>query len=423
MAVIGLLDEALQRRVRDACDAISVVELTRDLVGIPSYRFAETEIAEFVGNYLRGFGCEVTMQPVQRQDRRTQQAIGVIRGSGGGASLMLCGHLDANCSRIAVGGYSPDANGWYYYRPDQWTKPPFEGVVENGWIYGIGTVNMKSGVAAMLGAARALKEAGVPLRGDLIIAGVAAETAGGVGISALIDSGLRSTYAIVTECTNLSVVNISVAACRGAVKFAGRTLHHTPYPNPTEAAARFVAAMGPTFQPATSGGWLTFQPDPGLPGYPRAAARAISSHGDFATVAFEVRIVPGMNDDTVRADLERLLSAVRDQCPGVTATIELPPDPYILNRPAAPATPLDSPVVERTASWHEKVTGRRPLVGAGDRLGGAADAANLRMAGVQTIEYGPASPDPWPMVDERCSTEQIVHATKVLALTAAELCA
>lgn len=419
-----LFDDAVQRRIADACGATPVVELTQDLVRIPSYRYAEAEIAGSVGDYMRGLGCDVTMQPVQRQDRRTQQAIGVIKGSGGGASLMLCGHLDSNCSRMAVGGYSPDADGWYYYRPDQWTKPPFGGDVENGWVYGIGTVNMKSGVAAMLGAAKALREAGVTLRGDLIVAAVAAETAGGVGITALIDSGLRSTYAIVTECTNLSVVNISVAACRGAVTFSGRTLHHTPYPNPTEAAARFVAAMGPTFEPApTSGGWLTFQPDPGLPGYPRAAARAINSQGDAATVVFEVRIVPGMNDDTVRADLERLLSSVRERCPGVTATIHMPPDPYILNRPAAPATPIDSPVVTRTAAWHQSVTGHKPLIGAGDRLGGAADAANLRMAGIPTIEYGPANPDPWPMVDERCSVEQILTATKVLALTAAELCA
>ena len=64
----------------------------------------------------------------------------------------------------------------------------------------------------------------------------------------------------------------------------------------------------------------------------------------------------------------------------------------------------------------------KPVVGAGIRLGGASDAANLRQAGIQAIDYGPADIEPWPMVDERCRVEDIVIATKVLALTAADIC-
>ncbi len=416
------MDEQLVQRISQACDDVPVIRLTQDLIRMPSPRFEEMKIAEFAGKYMRAFGCDVTMQPVQRQDRVSQQAIGVIKGSGSGPSLMLCGHLDSNVASRPSPKYGLGKDGWHYYRPELWTKPPFDGLIENGWIYGIGAVNMKGGVAAMIAAAEALRKAGIKLRGDLILAAVMGETAGGVGITHLIKSGIRADHAVVTECTNLNVVNISVAACRGAVQFEGRTLHHSPYPNPLEHAARLVVAMGPTFKSAEPGGWLSFAANPELPGFPRAAARSITSQNDFATLEFEIRIVPGMNDDTIRADFERLLQIIRKDCPELKYTIHLPTDSYILNRPAAPGTSLDSSIVRTISAWHQKVTGRKALVGPGVRLGGAADAANLRMAGIPSVEYGPANIEPWPMVDERSRVEDIVAATKVLALAAAELC-
>src|SRR5436309_3037976 len=109
------MDDKLVQRILDACDAVPVAKLTQDLIRIPSYRFAEMEVANFAGGYMRNIGCDVTMQPVQRLDRSSQQAIGVIKGSSSGPSMMFCGHLDANCSRIPTRGYTPDKDGWYYY--------------------------------------------------------------------------------------------------------------------------------------------------------------------------------------------------------------------------------------------------------------------------------------------------------------------
>lgn len=76
--------------------------------------------------------------------------------------------------------------------------------------------------------------------------------------------------------------------------------------------------------------------------------------------------------------------------------------------------------VASVVRWHETEVGRPATVGAGKRLGGASDAANLLAAGIPTVTYGPGGIDVWPMIDERSRTADLVAAARVLALTAAE---
>lgn len=401
------LDENVIRRVREAVRPEEVVALTVDLIRIPSHRYEEAEAASYVAGFLRGLGLEVVVQRVDEGEVHSKQAIGYLRGSGRGQSLLFCGHLDTSSA-------PPTRQP---YRPDRWTHDPFAGDVVDGWIYGLGAMNMKGGVAAMLAAVQALVRAGVRPEGDVIVAAVMAETAGGLGVESLLDSGARADQAVVTEATDLDVVTLEVSAARGHLHIEAESDDVRPHRGAAYVTAELITALGLPLAPIPQDGWLPFTPHPELPGYPRFAIREISSSGrDFCRVTFECRTVPGIEPDDVRRALEALLAAR-----GIKGVVEMPPHPQTRNRPTAQSVARDHPVVQAVARWQAAESGRPATIGTGSRLGGGSDAANLIAAGIPTVVYGPGSINPTPIADERVRVADVVTTSHVLALTAAEL--
>ncbi|MEP7366316.1 MAG: M20/M25/M40 family metallo-hydrolase [Acidobacteriota bacterium] len=122
------------------------------------------------------------------------------RGTGGGRSLVLSGHVDT-----VPRGTQP------------WTRDAFGGAMEGGRVYGRGSVDMKAGVALNLFMAEAVVGLGMRLAGDLTVEAVIDEEFGGVnGTLAGRLRGYRADAAIVTEPTSLRV-------CAG--QRGGRTVH------------------------------------------------------------------------------------------------------------------------------------------------------------------------------------------------------
>ncbi|MGQ0568956.1 MAG: M20 family metallopeptidase [Armatimonadota bacterium] len=401
------LDAALAGRLRECVRPEEVIALTADLIRIPSHRWEEAEVAAYVTGFMRGMGLDVTVQKVEEGEVRSKQAVGYLRGGGRGPSLLFCGHLDTSTS--------PPSRA--PYRPDLWTHDPFSGDVVDGWIYGLGAVNMKGGVAAMLAAVQALVRAGLRPDGDIVVAAVMGETAGGLGVEYLLASGVRADQAVVTECTDMDVVTVAVSACRGHIQVEGESAHHLPHRSAAQVGAELIAAFGPPFAPIPPDGWLPHTPHPDLPGYPRFGIKEIHTHGgDFCRLTFDCRIIPGVTAADVQRSLEAFL-----QRRGIRGRVEMPPHPHVRNRPTAEGISRDHPLVQTIARWHATELGRPAAIGSGKRLGGASDAANLLAAGIPTVTYGPGGIDVWPMVDERSRTADIVAAARVLALTAAEV--
>ena len=176
---------------------------------------------------------------------------------------------------------------------------------------------------------------------------------------------------------------------------------------------------------------------PGLQGYPQfrienATFRPGTSHGfgalDDLKITLRIHTVPGQTNETIRADLERLFQKLRERDPSFRVDINWPSWPP--NKPAVHVTASD-PLVQSFARWHEFVTGAPASVGSRGRLGAGADASHV--AGrlkIPTIQYGPGN---WVLdflgptgelePEERVKIEDIVVASKVCALAAAELCA
>lgn len=389
------------------------IELTRQLIRIPSFLWQESEIGRWIADWLSRRGFEVDLQTVPLADgQATHQAIGRLRGAGGGPSLMLCGHTDTS-----------DWQGDVFQR-ERWAYDPFGAEIADGKIYGLGALNMKAGLAALLMAGEALRRSGQPLKGDLILACVVAETGGGVGALHLIESGCRPDYCIVTEAGDLDVGLISVGYVQGKIRVLGEFKHRVPYVNPIEKAARVIAAFSPSYKQiprAQEGGWLRYQPHPLLPGFPAMALRDIAHYQDATTLTFDLRIIPGMTEDSVRADMANRLDAIKAADPEFEYELLIPQSARQPNMPARAATAPDAPLVTRLVAAHTQVTGAAPRVGAGHRIGATADTCHFKGVGIACVEYGPGFIPVWPMVDECVSIEQVVTATKTLALTAAAL--
>jgi acetylornithine deacetylase len=140
-------------------DRDRLVDLALRLVSTPSFTGSEQAAAELMRSELAALGLQVQWQQVE--DGRAN-VLGTWPGEGGGPTLMLNGHLDTSYS-----GREPWLAGIPGFQPD--------GFEREGRIYGLGISNMKGALACYVEAVRALQDAGVRLKGDVLVAAVAGE--------------------------------------------------------------------------------------------------------------------------------------------------------------------------------------------------------------------------------------------------------
>jgi acetylornithine deacetylase/succinyl-diaminopimelate desuccinylase-like protein len=140
-------------------DERRLVELAIRLVSTPSFTGSEEAAAHVMEEELRVLGLQVQWQQVE--DGRAN-VLGTWPGTGGGPTLMLNGHLDTSYS-----GREPWLAGIPGFQP--------AGFERDGRVYGLGVSNMKGALACYVEAVRSLLEAGVRLRGDVMVAAVCGE--------------------------------------------------------------------------------------------------------------------------------------------------------------------------------------------------------------------------------------------------------
>ena len=204
-------------RVLDEVDAAAAGAEARlaALVRVPSVggTEAEAEIQAGLAADLSGLGLEIDhwqlplaelmAEPdfpgVEVQRREAWGLVGRLPGRGDGATLMLDGHVDV----VPTGD------------PDAWSRPdPFSGVVAAGELHGRGACDMKAGIVASMTAVEAVRRAGAPLRGDVLLACVPGEEDGGLGTYATLRRGWRADACVLPEPTGLDVVPANGGALR-----------------------------------------------------------------------------------------------------------------------------------------------------------------------------------------------------------------
>lgn len=384
-------------------DEDGVVAFAAELVRIrsvhdPAGGATEAAAAEAVAARMRDLGWEPHVVDVAPG---RPNVIAVIDGGGGaGPTLMLEGHTD-----VVTEG---DRRGW--------TFDPYAGDIVDGRLRGRGSADMKSGLAAMIYAAKALCDAG-PFPGRLVLAALADEEGLMLGAKAFAASPLAAEVdgAICCEPEAGEVCAVSKGAIRVAVRFTGRMAHgampqHAV--NPLPVAARYVLAVADEEAELVA----RHGPHEHL-GQPYITPTVVAG-GDaaqinvipaVADVCLDVRTVPGVDHAWLIA---RLRQVALDTAGGTRVRAELE---VVDDRPPVD-TPVDHPMIVALARAHADVTGEAPAYGG---VPGATDGTILtRDAGLPTVVYGPGGKWIAHQADEYVEVTEIVTAAKVYALAA-----
>lgn len=197
-----------------------VLELTRELIKIPSQYFHEERIMAFAHSWLKERGMEPEYHRYHEDavtDFKGTNVVGRLRGEEGGAKILLNAHLDT--VEVCRG----------------WSRDPFEPRVEGNRLFGLGALDMKSGAAAMMAALDVFKKRHAKFRGEIIYALVSDEEGPyGLGTRALVKDGLLSgaDIAIIPEPTSGFSGSPFPCLCLGArggfsytVRFLGKAAH------------------------------------------------------------------------------------------------------------------------------------------------------------------------------------------------------
>ena len=400
----------------DAVDTERMLDLAQELVRIPSFKTEETEVARFLSCFLEERGYDVQMQEVEPGRFQT---VAVLRGTGGGKSLMLNGHIDID----------PLAMGW---KRDPWTP-----AIEGARIYGGGIRNMKGGVSSMIEAAEAIRQSGTELKGDLVLACVVGELQGGVGTTYLCQHGPLADMAVVPEPFGAdNILTVHAGVLEMAIHVLGNSRHISRKEEAVDAIAKMCKAV-----PAISNVDFTYTPREDLPGLPRInVGTIIGGRGrdydlrgpnwvsDFCTVIVDVRYLPGMTSTSVKEDIQRALDQVAQDDPDFRYEIELPPDPKhkvfrVVMEPFD--LPKDEYILDTVLRQYRTVTGGEPD-GVGAVLPGSYtgdDTCHLWRAGIPCLLYGPGGGSESDTIpDEYIRISDMEQVAKVLALTALDVC-
>lgn len=384
-------------------DEVGVVTLTQELVRIrsvhdPTAGTAEAEAAGVVARWMRtqGWHPEVSEVAPGRPN-----VVAVVEGGGGkGPTLMFEGHTD-----VVTEG---DRAAWSFH--------PYAGDVVDGRLRGRGSADMKSGVAAMLYATKALVEAG-PFPGRVVVAALVDEEGLMLGAKAFARTPLAAQVdgAICCEPEAGEVCAVSKGAVRLAVRFTG-CMAHGAMPqhaaNPLPAAARYTVAVEEEQRRLQDEhgehehlGWPYVTPTVVIGG-DRDQINVIPA---VAEVCLDVRTVPGLDHDALVERLRGLAERTAADG-GVAAAVDVVDD-----RPPV-QTPVDHPMVQALVAAHEAVTGERAAYGG---VPGATDGTILtRDAGIATVVYGPGGKWIAHQADEDVAVAEIITCARVYAETA-----
>ncbi|MEA2156065.1 MAG: acetylornithine deacetylase [Solirubrobacteraceae bacterium] len=201
-----------------AVDVVDAAALARDLsrlVRIPSITGTERAVAAELVAIARGHGLEAELAEYDLQALR--EAAGypgeeAPRDELVGAVVTLRG-ADRAAPRLCVNGHIDVVSAGNV----PWQRDPWSGEIAGGAVHGRGSVDMKGGVVAVLHALAALRAAGEPPAGDVVLQAVPSEEDGGLGAFAALERDDDFAAALIPEPTELEIV----CALGGALTFSG----------------------------------------------------------------------------------------------------------------------------------------------------------------------------------------------------------
>ena len=378
-------------------DIDALVEFTRELVRIPSVfdpdrGLNEAPAAELVEAQMRAFGWEPQVDLVASG---RPNVIAVVEGDSPGRTLMFEGHTDV----VTEGDLS------------NWTVDPFGAEVRDGKIWGRGSADMKSGVAAMLFATDALARSG-SFPGKIVLGALVDEEGMMLGARDFVARGHAEGIdgAICCEPEGGEICHVAKGAIRLRIDLLGRMAHGAmPFEgrNPNRAAAAVVNALAELEARLQ---WQLGQHEHlGLAWVTPTVLRA----GDpvqmnvlpaNASLWVDVRTIPAVDHDELIEEVRRLATTAAGEL-DVAAAVTV-----IDNRPAV-ALDEGNPLVRALWDAHGAVARTPPRLGG---VPGTTDGTMLTTLGrVPTVVYGPGGKWIAHQADEFVAIDDLVQHAEV----------
>ncbi len=385
-----------------------LVEFARDLIAIPSPNPPgdERELAERARGEMARLGFSairmVAMEPTR------PNVVGEVVGKRTGQILTLNGHIDTK----PTGDIS------------QWATGPYDPVVRDGRLHGLGSADMKGAVAAMVYAGAALAEVGPP-QGTLRVV-LTADEENGSRFGARFLAG-RPDFAadavVVGEATGMqspwayiAVASRGIACFRVSVR--GTQMHSSlsdqvPSVNASVKLSQVLARMDSEFRPR-------YPSNSRVPGGPTVNLGVTLSGGVFygiypghAEFGIDVRTVPGMTHPELQADLAGFLEGLSREDPELDVAVE--PVPELAWFQPSHIDP-GHPLVAAAQSAARDVLGRDVPLGT---MPAFTDGTHWHLAGSACIPaFGPGTLLVAHRPNEYVTVSEVVEAARIYALTA-----
>jgi acetylornithine deacetylase len=318
---------------------------------------------------------------------------------GGGRSLILNGHVDVVPPAAA----------------ELWTSPPFSPRREGDWLYGRGAGDMKAGLVAIVGAVRALREAGVGLRGDVHLQSVVEEECSGNGAVMCLLDGVRADGCVITEPHPDHFTIAQVGVLWFHVEIAGRPAH-AAYAgtgvNAIEAAHVVLSALRELEAE------LNRDPPPPFDRveHPINLNPGMISGGDWTstvparcTLSCRLAMYPGVSPRAMQQRVEEAVGVAASRHPFLKAN---PPrvryDGFVCEGATVAA---DAPLVQALAAAYAEVHGADPAL---RPTTATTDARHFLRHGIDTVCFGPRG-EAYHGIDERVSLSSMHTCAEVLA--------
>jgi succinyl-diaminopimelate desuccinylase len=413
-------------RVLATVDAAAdeIVGFTSELVRVPTvnppgdlYR----DCAALIGRRLNACGFDVAYYEADGRPEHTPthprvNVVGRRRGRSDRPLVHLNGHFDV----VPAG--------------DGWTVDPFAGLVKDRRIYGRGACDMKAGLASAVYAAEAIRRAGIELNGTVEISGTVDEESGGfAGVAWLAERGhisaARTDYAIIPEplyvdriCIGHRGVYWFEVMTRGRIAHGSMPFHgvnaiermgvvlETFRRELMPALERRTTAM-PVVPPGARHPTLNVN---GIEGGQRVGGIQTPCVADVCRAVFDRRFLIEEGFDAARAEIVALLDRLASDDPDFRYELR----DLMVVHPVR--TPLDSPLIAALDRSLTRVLGRSGGLVASP---GTYDHKHVtRIGGVtHCVAYGPGILDLAHQPDEWCGVDDVINATKVIALALLEL--
>ena len=407
----------VERLAAGSVNAEWIAEVATRLVQVPSITGDEGAVQDLVASLLAGIGIpaeriepaleDVRADPDWPGEEMPRERLPIVfgrLGRPGGRRLVLVGHVDV----VPTGDLTT------------WSHDPWAGERDGERLYGRGAVDMKGGVASILGAVQALVVAGLAerLEGEILVAIVPSEEDGGQGMLAAIRAGATGDMAVITEPTGLDVVIAHAGAITFKLTVPGRAAHASVRREGISALDKLQTLVRALEADETARNAAETDPLMTVHGLPYATIIGKVSGGVWASSVIDKLEVEGRYGvklgqtwrDAER-DLQRCIDDANES------------DPFLRENPATVELTGGKFSSSRVAPDHALPVGLaavvRDVLGRKAELGGEPYGADMRLlvneGNTPTVIFGPGDKRVAHSADEWVSLAEVADCARTLA--------